>query len=204
MSVTTVPIQPIKKGSLTKFWIGIGAILLAGGAFAWWSSASIRSDFASEDQFLAESAGAAGVTKTKSGLLIKTIRGGEGKSPTEDDVTIIAITGTLRDGTVFQEPTTGPLPVNGGIPGFAEALKLMQRGGKYQIWIPSKLGYGAQDIPDPKTGAIAIPGGSTLMFDVELQEFMPRAEFETAMKAQQEAMQKQQGGQAGPQGAPQQ
>lgn len=190
MSVTTVPIQPIKKGSIPKFWAGIAIVALAGAGLAWWGTGDIRRDYASNAQYLADNAGQDDVITTKSGLQIQTIRSGEGKPPSDSDVALIAITGTLRDGTVFQEPASGPFPVSGGIPGFTEALKLMQKGGKYKIWIPSEIGYGPQDVPDQKSGGIAIPGGSVLIFDVEMQDFLPREQFEAAMKAQQEQMQK--------------
>lgn len=201
MSVTTVPIQPIKKGSIPKFWAGIAVVALAGAGLAWWGTGSIRGEYASNEQYLADNADVEGVTVTKSGLQIQTVRSGEGKPPTDNDVAIISITGTLRDGTVFQEPASGPFPVSGGIPGFTEALKLMQKGGKYKIWIPSELGYGPNDIPDPKTGEVGIPGDSVLIFDVELQDFLPREQFEAAMQQQQEQMQKAAGGGA-PEGAP--
>lgn len=194
MSVTTVPIQPIKKGSIPKFWAGIAVVALAGAGLAWWGTGDIRSKYATDAQYLADNADEEGITVTKSGLQIKTIQSGEGKPPTDNDVAMISITGTLRDGKVFQEPASGPFPVSGGIPGFTEALKLMQKGGKYKIWIPSEIGYGPNDIPDPKTGEIGIPGGSTLIFDVELQDFLPREQFEAAMQQQQEQMQKAAGG----------
>jgi FKBP-type peptidyl-prolyl cis-trans isomerase FkpA len=190
MSVTTVPIQPIKKGSIPKFWAGIAVVALAGAGLAWWGTGDIRSKYATDVQYLADNANEEGVTVTKSGLQIKTIQSGEGKPPTDNDVAMITITGTLRDGKVFQEPASGPFPVSGGIPGFTEALKLMQKGGKYKIWIPSEIGYGPNDVPDQKTGEVAIPGGSVLIFDVELQDFLPREQFEAAMQQQQEQMQK--------------
>lgn len=204
MSVTTVPIQPIKKGSIPKFWAGIAVVALAGAGLAWWGTGSIRGEYASNEQYLSDNAEQDGVTVTKSGLQIQTIRGGEGKPPTDNDVAMISITGTLRDGTVFQEPASGPFPVSGGIPGFTEALKLMQKGGKYKIWIPAELGYGPNDIPDPKTGEVGIPGGSVLIFDVELQDFLPREQFEAAMQQQQEQMQKAAGEAAAAGGPPQQ
>jgi hypothetical protein len=200
MSVTTVPIQPIKKGSIPKFWAGIAVVALAGAGLAWWGTGDIRSKYATDMQYLADNADEEGVTVTKSGLQIKTIQSGEGKPPTDNDVAMISITGTLRDGKVFQEPASGPFPVSGGIPGFTEALKLMQKGGKYKIWIPSDIGYGPNDVPDQKTGGVAIPGGSLLIFDVELQDFLPRDQFEAAMKQQQEQMQK--AAEAAGQGAP--
>ena len=199
-SVTNVPIQPIKKGSIPKFWAGIAVVALAGAGLAWWGTGDIRSKYATDVQYLADNADEEGVTVTKSGLQIKTIQSGEGKPPTDNDVAMISITGTLRDGKVFQEPASGPFPVSGGIPGFTEALKLMQKGGKYKIWIPSDIGYGPNDVPDQKTGGVAIPGGSLLIFDVELQDFLPRDQFEAAMKQQQEQMQK--AAEAAGQGAP--
>ncbi|MCC6478385.1 FKBP-type peptidyl-prolyl cis-trans isomerase [Sphingorhabdus sp.] len=190
MSVTTVPIQPIKKGSIPKFWAGIAVVVLAGAGLAWWGTSDIRKEYQTGEQFLSANADEEGVTVTKSGLQIQTIRGGEGKPPSDNDVAMISITGTLRDGTIFQEPASGPFPVSGGIPGFTEALKLMQKGGKYKIWIPSALGYGDQDIPNEKTGGTLIPAGSVLIFDVELQDYLPRDQFEAAMRQQQEQMQK--------------
>jgi FKBP-type peptidyl-prolyl cis-trans isomerase FkpA len=202
MSVTTVPIQPIKKGSIAKFWIGIGAVILAGGGLAYWGTSSIRTEYAGDDAFLADNADEKGVVTTKSGLQILTISGGEGKSPTDDDVTLIKYKGTLRDGTVFDQNDQAPLPVNGVVPGFSEALKKMQVGGKYKIWIPGKLGYGENPPPNPQTGQPAFESNATLIFEVEMLDFRSRAEVE-AMQKQQEAAQKKQGAAGAPQGGPQ-
>jgi hypothetical protein len=191
MSVTTVPIQPIKKGSVAKYWTGIAVVLAAGAGLAWLGTSDIREKYATNAQYLADNAGEEGVTTTKSGLQIKTIRGGEGKPPTNDDVAMVTIKGELRDGTVFQPEASGPFPVAGGIPGFTEALKLMQAGGKYKIWIPSELGYGANPPPDPQTGQPVIPADSLLIFDVELQGFGSRAAFEAAQKQMEEQRKKQ-------------
>ena len=35
--VTRVPNQPIRKGSLTKLWLGIAVVLVAALALAWWT-----------------------------------------------------------------------------------------------------------------------------------------------------------------------
>ena len=198
MSITTVPIQPIKKGSIAKFWVGISAVILAGGALTYWGTSSIRTEYAGDDSFLADNAGEKGVVTTKSGLQILTIRNGEGKSPTDDDVTLIKYKGTLRDGTVFDQNDQAPLPVNGVVPGFSEALKKMQVGGKYKIWIPGKLGYGENPPPNPQTGQPAFEPNATLIFEVEMLDFRSRAEVE-AMQKQQQAAQKKQGV-AAPQG----
>ena len=202
MSATAVPIQPLKKGSVAKYWTGIGAVLLTGAALAWWGTSDIRTEYATDAQFLADNAQEKGVVTSKSGLQMLTIRGGEGESPTDDDIALISYKGTLRDGTVFDEAPQAPLPVNGVVPGFSEALKKMQLGGKYKIWIPGKLGYGENPPPNPKTGEPAFEPNATLIFEVELLDFRSRAEVEAMQKQAQEAQAKQGGG--APQGGAQQ
>ncbi len=201
MSVTAVPIQPIKKGSLLRYWFGIAVILLAAGGLAWLGTYSLRNEYATNKAFLASNAGNDGVKTTTSGLQYQIIRGGEGKSPTDEDVALISYKGTLRDGTIFDENPQAGLPVAGVVPGFSEALKLMQRGGKYKVWIPSDLGYGPEDQKNPQTGVVAIPGDSVLIFEVELLEFKSRAEVE-AMQKQMQEMQKKQGGAGAMPGGP--
>lgn len=190
MSITAVPIQPIQKGSLTKYWLGIALVLAAGGGLAYWGTADVRSEFGD-------------VITTGSGLRYKIIKTGEGKSPTDDDVVLVSYKGMLKDGKVFDQNPQAGFPVTGVVPGFSEGLKIMQRGGKYRLWIPSDLGYGPDDQKNPQTGEVAIPGGSELVFDVELLEYKSRAEVE-AMQKQMQEMQKQQGAAAGgaPQGLP--
>jgi FKBP-type peptidyl-prolyl cis-trans isomerase FklB len=120
------------------------------------------------NDFLAANKLKAGVIETESGLQYKVIKPGEGESPDDNDMVEVHYTGTLIDGTVFDssrergEPIE--FPVNGVIPGWTEALKLMKPGAQYMLYIPAKLAYG-----DKKTGPI--PEGSTLIFDVELLEF---------------------------------
>jgi FKBP-type peptidyl-prolyl cis-trans isomerase FkpA len=200
MSVTTVPIHPIKKGSLQKYWIGIALVVLAAAGLAYWGTQPIRGKYQSNDAFLAKNNSAAGVVTTASGLQIKTLRGGEGASPTDEDVVLIKYKGTLRDGTVFDENPQAAMPVAGVVPGFSEALKKMQRGGHYTVWIPGKLGYGPNPPSNPQTGQPALPADALLIFDVELLEFKSRAEVEAMQKKLQE-MQKKQGGGA-PAGGP--
>jgi FKBP-type peptidyl-prolyl cis-trans isomerase FkpA len=193
MSVTAVPISPIKKGSLTKYWVGIALVFATGGGLAYWGTSDVRQEYGD-------------VVSTASGLRYKVIQTGEGKSPTDDDVVLVSYKGMLKDGTVFDQNPQAGFPVTGVVPGFSEGLKIMQRGGKYRLWIPSELGYGPDDQKNPQTGQVAIPGGSELVFDVELLEFKSRAEVE-AMQKQMQDMQKQQGAGAGqasgaPQGLP--
>jgi len=182
--VTRVPLQPIAKGSLTKLWIGvIIAVLLAGG-IAW--------------------AAQPGVTR------VSTITAGAGAFPGETDVVFVRYTGKLADGTVFDEsqdiplpipemfPAGAPLPLDQMVPGFKKALVKTQKGGKYEIFIPAREGYG-DDVPPGGP----IPPGSDLYFDIEVVDFMPRAEFDRRVGMyQQLMMQQQQGQMGGPEGAP--
>lgn len=117
--------------------------------------------------FLARNSHEGGVTTTASGLQYKILSAGDSQAspvaPT-DQVTV-QYRGKLLDGSEFDSsyargvPAT--FPVNGVIPGWQEALVLMKPGAKWQLFVPPELAYGA----NPKPG---IPGGSLLIFDVEL------------------------------------
>lgn len=191
MSVTRVPIPPIEKGSLTKLWLGVAAAVALAGGTAW---AGLQGVPQSAAGFLASNSDEPGVVTTESGLQIKEITKGNGGSPTDADVTLINYEGTLIDGKPFDANQRVPMPVAGSIPGFSEALKRMQRGGKYRLWIPPELGYGAEEKSNPQTGEVVIPANSLLIFDVELVEFIPEQQLR--------AMQQQLQGQAGPGGPP--
>lgn len=191
MSVTRVPIPPLERGSLTKLWLGVAVAVLIAGGTAW---AGLQGIPQSASGFLASNADEPGVVTTESGLQIKEITKGTGPSPTDADVTLINYEGTLMDGKAFDANQRVPMPVAGSIPGFSEALKRMQRGGKYRLWIPPELGYGAEEKANPQTGEVVIPANSMLIFDVELVEFIPEVQLR--------AMQQQLQGQAGPGGPP--
>ena len=153
MSVTAVPIRPLKKGSVLMLWLGLALFALAAAALAW---AGTRGH---------------GYTTTASGLQYRVVQAGEGPSPTDTDIALIRYTGRLQDGTVFDSNMDSqplPLPVAPGasIPGFSEAMKLMQKGGRYELRIPPELGYGARGAPG------AIPPNATLDFEVELLDFV--------------------------------
>src|SRR3546814_16715077 len=85
----------------------------------------------------------------------------------------------LSEGTVFDQQEQAPLPVAGSVEGFAEALKKMQRGGRYKIIIPPEKGYKDQ-------AAGAIPPNSPLYFDVELLDFRNAAEVRAMMQQMQQ------------------
>ncbi len=181
MSVTTVPIQPIEKGSLAKLWGGVAlAVLIAGGA-AWWGTEKAVSGACSARAFAEEGKGVSAVEKTDSGLQFQTARAGSGPKPSDADVVLVGYKGTLPSGKEFDANPRAAFPVQGLVPGFSEALKKMQRGGSYKLCIPPALGYGAQ-------ANERIPANSTLLFDVELIDFKSMAEVQ-AMQQQQQMQQ---------------
>jgi hypothetical protein len=179
MSTTAVPLRPIAKGSLTRLWIGVAAAALAAGGLAWAGQGGVAATPAS---FLASNAKEKGVETTPSGLQFKVVEEGSGPTLTTADVALIGYKGTLLDGTVFDENPQAAMPVDGVVPGFSEGLQKMKKGGKYKLWIPSQLGYGAED-----NGPI--PGNSLLAFDIHVIDFKSKAEI---MQMQQQ-MQQQQG-----------
>jgi len=119
------------------------------------------------EAFLAENKLKEGVIELPSGLQYKVVKEGTGENPDDNDMVSVHYTGTLINGTVFDSSRERgqpvEFPVNGVIPGWTEALKLMKPGAQYILYIPAKLAYG-----DKRTGPI--PEGSTLIFDVELLE----------------------------------
>ncbi len=129
---------------------------------------------AAAKEFLEHNAAEKGVKKTPSGLQYKIIQRGNTKAASPDltDTVTVQYRGRLLDGTEFDssysrgKPAT--LALSGVIKGWQEALPLMKPGAKWQLFVPSELGYGA----NPKSG---IPIGSLLIFDVELLSVAPAA-----------------------------
>jgi FKBP-type peptidyl-prolyl cis-trans isomerase FklB len=115
--------------------------------------------------FFAENKTKPGVVELPSGIQYKILKEGTGAFPLETDKVTVHYKGTLLDGTVFDssidrgEPVTFPL--NQVIKGWTEGMQKCKLGGKIQLFIPSELAYG-----DKAQGPI--PGGSALIFEVEL------------------------------------
>ena len=120
--------------------------------------------------FLEENKKNPDVKVTPSGLQYKVITMGTGEKPAATNTVTVKYKGTLLDGTVFDstekqggEPIQFPL--NGVIPGWTEGVQLMPTGSKFIFYIPSDLAYG-----DRGAGP-QIPGGATLIFEIELISF---------------------------------
>ena len=118
------------------------------------------------EAFLAANKKKDSVITLPSGLQYKVIAEGTGKMPTLNDTVTTNYRGTLIDGTEFDnsykrgEPAT--FPVSGVIPGWTEALQHMKVGAKWQLFVPSNLGYGERGAGE------TIGPNATLIFEVEL------------------------------------
>ncbi|WP_260928637.1 FKBP-type peptidyl-prolyl cis-trans isomerase [Novosphingobium sp. 9] len=167
--ITRVPLQPVAKGSLGKIWGGVVVLAIAAAGIAY--------------------------ATVPASVKVVTLSKGQGDSPTVDDVVLINYKGMLPDGQVFDQANQVPMELNGVIPGFAKALVQMQRGGKYEVKIPSSLAYG-----DKAVGKI--PANTDLTFDIDLIDYKTRAEIQQIQQMQQMQMQMQGGAAGGAAGAP--
>jgi FKBP-type peptidyl-prolyl cis-trans isomerase FklB len=116
--------------------------------------------------FLKANKNAPGVVELPSGIQYLVLKEGTGAKPAPVDTVKAHYKGALLDGKEFDssfrrnQPFTAPL--RSLIKGWQEALPLMNEGSHWRLWIPSELAYG-----DRGAGS-DIPGGATLMFEVEL------------------------------------
>jgi len=107
-----------------------------------------------------------GVVELPSGVQYLVLKHGTGAQPLLTDAVKAHYKGALLDGKEFDssfrrnQPFTAPL--RSLIKGWQEVLPLMKEGSHWRLWIPSGLAYG-----DRGAGS-DIPGGATLMFEVEL------------------------------------
>jgi cyclophilin family peptidyl-prolyl cis-trans isomerase len=130
-------------------------------------------------------------TETTSGLKYQIIKAGTGKKPAEGNNVYINYAGYLEDGSLFDSSIENvnkeygkfdenrakqngyqpfPFPYgkkDGLIPGFIEALELMNLGDTALVFIPSKLGYGERGAGN------VIPPNANIIFEIEMLEAIP-------------------------------
>ncbi len=92
-----------------------------------------------------------------SGLRIETIREGTGRPVTRADIPLVRYELRVhgRGGVIesnFDDPQAMPMPLDGVVPGFAEALTHIRVGGESRFWVPPHLGYGSQPRPGAPFG----------------------------------------------------
>ncbi|VEI58455.1 FKBP-type peptidyl-prolyl cis-trans isomerase [Pasteurella multocida] len=115
------------------------------------------------DKYRAEFEKKEGVKKTASGLLYKVINAGSGDAIKATDTVTVKYVGKLPNGDVFDRTHGKPISfkLNQVVPGWAEGLQLVKKGGKIELVIAPELAYGDQ-------GAGIIPPNSTLHFEVDV------------------------------------
>lgn len=124
---------------------------------------------ASSAVYLAKAATELGALKTESGLIYKEVSAGSGATPKASDTVKVHYRGTLIDGTEFDSSYKRNEPAQFAlgqvIPCWTEGVQKMKVGGKASLVCPSGLAYG-------DSGRPSIPGGATLLFDIELLEII--------------------------------
>ena len=132
--------------------------------------------------------------KTKWGTYVAITTPGTGPNLTENDVAVVNYTGKTFNDSTFDSNTdksfnhVEPLDVNLGeyngiIPGWVDGLKLMKKGSKGKIIIPSLLAYG-------KNGrAPKIAPNENLVFDIEVTDVISQDQYNQEMESKQRSMQ---------------
>nr|MDP8994156.1 FKBP-type peptidyl-prolyl cis-trans isomerase [Pseudomonadota bacterium] len=154
MSVTAVPIRPLKKGSVVKLWLGMLLLLALAVAAAWLGTRSFQ------------------LTTTASGLRFQVIEEGEGPTVTPADLVALHYELRLEDGTVLQNSEESGQPMvtgtQGLFPGFAEGLQMMRAGGTYRLWVPPSLAF-----QGPIPPGAPFDADDTLIFKVRVLQIAP-------------------------------
>lgn len=121
--------------------------------------------------FLAQNKTQPGVVELPEGIQYLILQEGTGSKPAPSQSVKAHYAGSLLNGKEFDssfrrnQPFSAPLGAL--IKGWQIALPMMSEGSRWRLWIPSELAYG-----DRGAGS-DIPGGATLMFEVELIEVLP-------------------------------
>lgn len=182
MAARANPIGPLSRRGAIRFALGMLLLALLVAAAAWSSASGLAWE------------------RTASGLRYRVIAEGEGPRAGATDVVQVNYTGRLQDGTVFDSNEGRPpaeMFVGGVVPGFGEALQLMNKGSTLLVRIPPELGYGANVPPGGR-----IPPNATLEFDITLVDSRPLTPEEMQQLQQMQMMQMmqqqmQQGGEPG-------
>ncbi|MBS1749608.1 MAG: FKBP-type peptidyl-prolyl cis-trans isomerase [Bacteroidetes bacterium] len=119
------------------------------------------------EKFLEENKKREGVKVTPSGLQYEVLKMGDGPKPSDTSTVKVHYEGFLLNSKIpFDSSRERGEPIsfalNRVIRGWTEGLQLMPVGSRFKFYIPYQLGYGEQG------SGSTIPGGSMLIFDVEL------------------------------------
>jgi FKBP-type peptidyl-prolyl cis-trans isomerase FkpA len=132
-------------------------------------------------------------SKTPWGTYVSITTPGTGANITENDVAVVNYTGKTFNDSTFDSNTdkkfghVEPLDVDMSefriIPGWIDGLKLMQKGSKGKIIIPSILAYGKRG-KYPKIGP-----DENLVFDIEVTDILTQDQYQKELESKQKDMQ---------------
>lgn len=121
-------------------------------------------------EYLAKHEKMDGVKTLTNGIQYKVLKEGTGPMPKPTDSVTVAYKGSLIDGSTFDSNPHFETAVTGRtIKGWSEVLPLMKVGSKWEVTIPSDLGYGARGFGQK------IGPSEVLIFEMELLDVKPGA-----------------------------
>jgi FKBP-type peptidyl-prolyl cis-trans isomerase FkpA len=104
--------------------------------------------------------------KHESGMYYQIVNLGSGGAPNLCSQVKVAYVGKFTSGAIFDQSSSAVFTLGPLIEGWKKGLPMIQKGGSIKLFIPPTLGYGADDYPP--NGAVVIPGGSVLIFEITL------------------------------------
>lgn len=131
----------------------------------------MKQDYALNNRrWLQEKALEPGVKELGAGVYAKSLKSGRAgaASPNRNSVVTVHYTGRLINGKAFDSSRGGApqaFRLRELINGWIVALTQMRPGDRWEVYVPAEQGYGKRSQP-------GIPGGSTLVFDIELISVM--------------------------------
>ncbi len=134
---------------------------------AYWNIIMAKQEYVMKNrQWLEDKAKEPGVFPLDKGIYYKSVKRGNpsGAAPNRNSVVVVHYTGKTINGKTFDSSRGGVAPafrLRELIPGWIIALQQMHVGDKWEIYLPAEQAYGRLNQP-------GIPGGSTLIFEIEL------------------------------------
>jgi FKBP-type peptidyl-prolyl cis-trans isomerase FklB len=155
-------IHDVAEGKPTRIQESeLPALLQQGQAMA--TADSARKQKAAGEAFLSRNSKDPGVTVLPDGLQYRVLRPGNGQAPTTNDLIFVKYRGTFVDGREFDHQNHYLTRSNGGIKGWQDALQRMKVGEKWQLFVPSELGFGHEG-----EQVLKVAPDSALVYEMEL------------------------------------
>lgn len=128
--------------------------------------ASAEQEKKRDSAFVEKVAKGPGARRLKAGVVVEELRPGTGPHPGATDIVKVNYEGRLLDGTVFESSYKSKKPMEVGLLAVMSCwqigLPALGVGAKARLYCPSEVAYGDDGMPP------VIPGGATLVFDIEL------------------------------------